>query len=274
MNSQTEELKAIRRYLLGQLPPAELPQLEERLLNDGEFYEELLIVEDELVDDYLTGELSASERVEFERFFLSTPERIHKVRFGRALKKYVTVSPALESSGIIDGPDSEFADRFARKPKRSWWPFFRLDPVLAYSLAAIVTLAAIGISWWVIKGRFAATPQGTVFAVALNPGGTRDDQATPQRFAIPPGTGTVRLRLQLMKNEYQSYAAVLNDLNGVVILRRDNLKIEADNGPPAVVVDIASGSLPPDDYLLKLSGITADGSSEGVGSYYFRLSGW
>ena len=271
MKTQTEAQQAIRRYLLGQLPQAELPQLEARLLNDGEFYEELLIVEDELVDDYLAGELSVLERGAFENFFLSTPERIHKVRFGRAFKKYVTVSPATEPSSVVVVPDAGFAERSARKPKRSWWSLFGLDPVLNYALAAIIAVAAIGISWWVIKARIAA-PQGTVFAVALTPGGTRDAQAAQQRFALPPGAGTVRLRLQLLQNEYQTYTAVVHDLNGVVIARKDNLKIEADSRPPTVVVDIESDSLPPNDYLLKLGGITAGGSSESVSSYYFRVS--
>src|ERR1700682_2490180 len=84
------EQETIRLYLLGQAPLEDSSKVEERLLTDGEFYQELLIVEEELIDRYLSGELSESERESFEPHFLLPPERQQKLRFARSLKKYVS----------------------------------------------------------------------------------------------------------------------------------------------------------------------------------------
>ena len=86
---ESQEHRGIRRYLLGVTQQEEQPQIEERLLTDSGFYEELLITEDDLIDEYLEGKLSPSEQRDFEEHFLSTPERQKKLRFAGALKKYV-----------------------------------------------------------------------------------------------------------------------------------------------------------------------------------------
>lgn len=87
MQLDDNEQERVRLYLLGQVPPDELAPLEERLLTDSPFYEELLIVEDELIDEYLNDELSQAERENFETHFLAPPERRQKVGFARTLKK-------------------------------------------------------------------------------------------------------------------------------------------------------------------------------------------
>ena len=81
MQLDYKEQESLRQYLLGSLPPEEIAALEERLLTDDVFYDELLMVEDELIDQYLSGEQSATERQSFEAHFAVAPERKQKVRF-------------------------------------------------------------------------------------------------------------------------------------------------------------------------------------------------
>src|SRR5947199_3004380 len=80
----------IKKYLLGQLAGADLAEIERRLLTDDEFYEEVQIMEDELVDEYVNSELSADERRLFEKNFLADPESRHKLRLGRALDRHLS----------------------------------------------------------------------------------------------------------------------------------------------------------------------------------------
>ena len=88
------EQTAIRQYLLKQLSDADQQAFELRLLTDDALSEELEIVEDELIDEYLANELSEEERVSFEKTFLAHPERQRKLKGGRALKRYLgTRSP-------------------------------------------------------------------------------------------------------------------------------------------------------------------------------------
>src|SRR5256885_4007625 len=79
----------IRKYLLGApLDAAQQRSLEERLLTEDDFCEEMDIAEEELIDQYLSNELSASERASFEQAFLNTIERQQKFSVARTLNRY------------------------------------------------------------------------------------------------------------------------------------------------------------------------------------------
>ena len=65
----------LRSYLLGTLPNPGQRELEERLFTDPDLYQELPIAEDELIDQYVAGELASLERQQFESHFLITVER-------------------------------------------------------------------------------------------------------------------------------------------------------------------------------------------------------
>ena len=114
----------MRAFLLGTLDKDHKTQFEERILIEPSVYEELLIDEEELIDQYVTGELSASERDQFESHFLITAERQKNLRFGKLLQKYVNShaqEPANTSrpgdyqvklSGVSSGTD-EFIDNYS-----------------------------------------------------------------------------------------------------------------------------------------------------------------
>jgi CHAT domain-containing protein/Tfp pilus assembly protein PilF len=73
--------------LLGQLAEADDEKVELRLLSDSEYSEELDIITDELIDQYIEGGLPAEEQDQLERHFLRSSERRNKIRFALALKK-------------------------------------------------------------------------------------------------------------------------------------------------------------------------------------------
>ena len=74
-----------RRYLLGDLSEAEQQLLEDKIMCERVLFRELLVVEDELIDEYVCKKLSDSERITFEKKFLhNNEERQRKLRFARA----------------------------------------------------------------------------------------------------------------------------------------------------------------------------------------------
>lgn len=77
----------LRRYLLGDLPEAEQRSVEVSFLQDPDYRESLLIVEDELIDDYLDGLLSQQESRRFAVYFLAAPLQQQKVNTARSVKK-------------------------------------------------------------------------------------------------------------------------------------------------------------------------------------------
>src|SRR6185295_8797716 len=84
----------IRSHLLGNLTEEELSRAEQRLLADDDYFEMLTAMEDELIDDYVSGDLTGEDRKQFEIYFLSSTERREKLRFAQTLKEYVSPIPA------------------------------------------------------------------------------------------------------------------------------------------------------------------------------------
>jgi hypothetical protein len=90
---QIADKQEMRSYLLGTLDSDRRTQLEETILSVPETYEELLIAEEELIDQYVAGGLSQLEQQQFENHFLITAERQKNLRFGQLLKRYVNSHP-------------------------------------------------------------------------------------------------------------------------------------------------------------------------------------
>ena len=86
----------IRSYLLGQVDEPEHEAIENAILTNEELFEELLVVEDEIIDEYVNGKLSPEARSHFENYFLAAPERIEQLRFARVFERYVSSQPAPE----------------------------------------------------------------------------------------------------------------------------------------------------------------------------------
>src|ERR1043165_1948967 len=96
MTLYSENENELRDYLLGDLTEEARRRVEQRLLTEPDFLEELLAGEAELVDEYVGDELSGDERLKFERHFLCTKERRQQLSFARALSRYVFESEAKE----------------------------------------------------------------------------------------------------------------------------------------------------------------------------------
>ena len=79
----------ICKYLLGELSERQQAELEARYFADDQLFEQLLMVEDELIEKYARGEVSGSERDLLERYFLRSQERRKRVMFVQALMKYL-----------------------------------------------------------------------------------------------------------------------------------------------------------------------------------------
>jgi hypothetical protein len=98
----SKEQQTVREYLLGLAPEGDSAHVEEQLLTDDAFYEELLIAEDELIDQYLNAALSPTEHHSFETHFLAAPERHRKLSFARAFHKYLALTTTSESLDTTD----------------------------------------------------------------------------------------------------------------------------------------------------------------------------
>ena len=271
MKLETTQEK-IRDYLLGRMPEEELAALDELLVTDGQFYEELLIVEDELIDEYLSNELSPDERKSFETYFLLTPQRREQLHFANTFHNYLI---SKESESESDHSAEEFqthsADVPKPPPKKAWYSSFLpiKNPALAYSFMAAMVLIVVGLSWLALRNP--ATPEpGTVYIATLTPGSTRSLSAS-NKIIIPAGTGTLELRLELLSNNYASYSVELLGEDRSTVWRADKLQLRSESGTQFVVARVPARLFPAGDYQLKLRAVNSAGKLEDLPSYSFRV---
>src|SRR5262245_12113838 len=102
MNLQPEE-NLLKWYLLGATSPEEDEWIEQNLRNEESWRTELLLLEDELIDDYARGALSINECQLFEKNFLDGPERRRKLLIAQAALKYASIhGPADLAADVND----------------------------------------------------------------------------------------------------------------------------------------------------------------------------
>jgi hypothetical protein len=277
MDQYTDEQEGIRLYLLGLLPERRRREIEERLLTDADLYEELLVVEDELIDRHLAGGLDGRESAAFESHFMCSAERREQVRFSAALRRYVAVGGATadEAAGEATAEAARESGRVAGAGGRrggflSW--LRAQNAALSFPLAAALLLLVFGVAWVALRGPHPGAARRP-FDVALTPDlRTRGGGADSQQVSAPPGTDALRLRLRLTADDFQSYRATLLDAAGATIFAADSLKPERSDGGAFVVLVVPARATPPGEYQLRLDGLSADGRAESADSYRFTVA--
>jgi hypothetical protein len=239
----------IRQYLLGQLPDDEKRQeIEQRLLSDAEFFEELEVTEEELIDEYLTGKFTEDERGRFEQYFLANPERKQKLRFARSLSRYVMTV----GSQNISVP---FWSHF--QSARNW------GLPAAAGIAVIVIVASIFL--------FSRQRMPPTFAtLTLTPSAsTRGEGAQATKVTLPIKADVIRLRLMFSEtsNPARRYRVELQSEVG-----ETKTLPTVGQDEQSVVAEIPAGQLSRGQYALKISVIKPDGTEERIrGSYLLTV---
>jgi anti-sigma factor RsiW len=307
----TKNERPLTAYLLGNLNPDEQQRLEQRLWIDSSVLDELERAEDELIDNYLEGALSGSEQEKFENCFLAAPERQRKLRFAKALKRYVA------THGMAASRWNVWRD--------SWAAFRRFqNPILNWSLAAALLLIVAGGSWAALRifrlqtaleqamtpsaqkllleerarnselrivlqneqdrrsllekqlaklnaGERPETSQPVLFACALNSGLLRDVGSSIQKLRIPRGTDLAQLTLNSAPDNYRRYQAVLQSVGGNEVCTQIFPKAKSAENNQPLRLILPAKPLIPGDYVLILSGTQSGEDFEEIGKYYFRV---
>jgi len=273
----------LRKYLLGDIPQEEQTRIEQRLLIDADFGEELSMTRTEMIDDYVADNLSSKEKEEFEKHFLSTPEHVQMIEIGRALNKRLedlSRGSAIANSSV---PGSYYIRH--------------RNAIISLTACAILLVGAY-VAWELVNHRrpnneaTEAQRQRAILEnelVKLNHSATGSAQ-TPfpvvslnlrpilvrdigenRSVVIPENPSIVRLRLELPVDKYQSYRASLQTDEGVDLGAIDGLG-ETLNSGKVVVLDLPSWLLRPGSYQIKLTGVLTSGQSEDITQYPFEFT--
>ncbi|MGB9181580.1 MAG: hypothetical protein WCB68_20290 [Pyrinomonadaceae bacterium] len=330
MTEQPDNEGLIVRYLLGELTEPEQKQIEENFLADDNYFEQILIVEDDLIDAYARGQLSPAEREQFEKSFLTNPQRRQRVAFARTLMQAVSQAPNTPLPA-------------AAQEKQTRWQAFLAslglqNRSLQFALmAAALALLVVGVVWLSVRRsgspaqredeRIAqqsqeapqaspvpasnreqtektqqtaqANEQTSAQSTPINQSPTRASHPVEETGAsrhvlaflilkptvrssgetntltLMPSHERVRLQIPLEdQNSYQSYALELRTAGGVQVLSQPDMKARQSRSGRSIIWTInARNFIHRDerDYTLKINGMTANGETETVGDYFFRI---
>ena len=132
--------KLIAQYLLGELPEEQQVEIEDRAFSDKDYLARITAVENDLIDEYVRGELSTADRQRFETRFLASAERRKRVEFAKALRTVVSESTAQEKNVVHDVRRWSWRD--------SLYAFLSgLNPAARPAFAAAAVLLILGAAW-------------------------------------------------------------------------------------------------------------------------------
>jgi len=267
MDSPTDATLA--RYLLGDLPPGEVEQLDERGVVDAVFAERLRSAEHDLADAYARGELSADDRRRWERTFGASAAGRDQLRLAQALAARERRAAPLRGE-------------FGRKPKRRTPGM----PLLGLAAAAVLALAvAIGYSvHWNGDGTSSVAtsvpPQNPPAAAANAPSAPRQrtmiaimlpaptrSAAQPPTLVVTTGTDDVRAELRLAPDDFTAYTVDLRDLSSQRIAWSSQELAPAERaGERVLLCTVPADVLHAGRFAFELRGV-APRRSEVLGSY-------
>lgn len=243
----TPEMHAkMRRYLLDRVTEVEREEIEKAILTNDDAFEELEIAESDLVDDYVYDNLSPADRSQGEKVFFNSADAQEKVRFFRALHRYVDSNKPV-SAAILT-------------PPQRWWNqgwIFRTG-------AACTVVAALLISVWYVRTH-RTRPESFVAITLTLSDSNRGEGNKSASVGLPLAADALRLELQLPDKNRGAYKVTL------VSPSEEPLAI-AEQDVQYVKVIIPSAQLKRGTYALHLYKLKPDGSEERVpGSYFFNV---
>jgi hypothetical protein len=202
----THSDQTIIRYLLNELSEEDGVSFEDAYLENEGLFERVRAVEEELIEDYVKGDLSGRQRRFFERHYLATGQRRARVETARKLVHVCSLeSPAKTAKGRRDGSRFSFVSWRLRLSERQYQA---LGFGVAAALVLIVGLASVN-ELRRLQGRLAAVSE---------------ERAGLERRALEAEQRMARERKQLAEERQQGIA--LRAELGDVSRRLDRLEEE------------------------------------------------
>lgn len=277
----------ITRFLLGDVDDEERQRLESLFISVHESRERILIVENDLIDDYLEDCLSASDRDKFVARYGYAPQQRRKLRIARSIKEYAVAKGKLTQTTTSVDPKR-------RTLLSSLWP---RRPAVFIPVAAMLAVACVVAVVWIMqlnsrraeeKNRRAAIereltdlnapaslrevrPQ--MFSMVLPPISVR---SVEPRAELTPRADVRVVELQLLwiqTERYAKYRAVVRRIDGTDEYTIPNLHVEKSVGGNYIRVRLPTRLLTRGLYRVNVSGVAGDGAAGQVEEYTFTVGG-
>jgi len=305
LNELLEKEEQLISYLLRDMSEAERKEIAQQFFADDELFEQLLVVENDLIDRYARGKLSAEKERLFEQSYLTTQPRRNRVATAKALIQTATESRVAKKN----------SQETKKTEKLSLLAWLR-QPVggIAWArgvVAALILFAVliVVILLWMNRNQksneivetppkpspsISPTPdnqpspsplneenkntpekktpdaetQKPLIATLLISGNAGRDGGTTPTATIYENTSAVRLQIKIKDTAYSSYSVTVRRASGTRdVWTQENL--EATKG--LVATTIPSQNLSQGDFLFVVEGKSDDGTKEIVKEGYFKI---
>ncbi len=148
----TVDRQWLRQYLLGQLnDPARQTEREtvECYFEDDEAFEDLLETENELMGQYLRGELSPEDHAAFAEYLNRLPDGRERLAFTKTLIEAVRPQAATEAA-TVHLPSGQPSRPEAERAPVSWWQAVWMM-IRQPALAALLILLGAAMTWLLMQ---------------------------------------------------------------------------------------------------------------------------
>jgi hypothetical protein len=294
------------RYLLRDLDEADRARLETEYLENDDTFEHLLSAEDDLIDAYARKELTADDRKRFEQIYLSSAQGTERVEFALALSRLTperTRSRPVESRTQFPRSLLNAFSVATRSPVLVWgaavaavavlaagiWlttevKRLRRDLVNVEAAHAAAVLREEDLSKQIATERergqrlVAERQRQTmgqpvnaplVATLILTPGSVRGIQQTPL-LSLEPETDLARLYVRITDDRSPQYRVRIRTVAGDDVWAQGRLTARSDGDGRYVIAFVPASALTRGDYILTVSGVSRNGTTEVVDEYYFR----
>lgn len=266
----------LREFLLGRVDDEERARIEDLFLTDPEARERVLVVEQELMEDYLEDELTSGDRENFLLRFGQTTAQQQQLRIDKAIKDWAVRENA--SSQIVRNNHSIWGELRT---------VLRMRPVFAIPVA-VALIIPIVVAFILVNNRVKRDTIEQELARLNTPASLRE--APPQTVLRDLSPVTVRgieeqtevkksadtqfveLRLPwIQKERYSMYKAEVRRLSGDESFTIRNLHGE-DDGRYVIRVRLPARILTRGQYQVQLSGFDDSGAVSQVEEYQFTCS--
>jgi hypothetical protein len=270
-----------RSFLLGDVDTSERQRIESLFLTDPEIRQTILLVEDDLFEDYLEGTLSSDDAEKFRAQYASAPLGRRKLRIAQSLRAH-----ASERSQKVSAPASVLEKlRLAMLGR----PFY-----LRFALVTLGIVVMISAVWMGLRIRRTARDNSQQVAIErqladLNSAASLNTKP-PQMLSLTVAPILVRsvqssseltlqpssqvIELQLLwtqKEEYSSYQAELGKVGSRKALKLPPLQLAKGPDGRLVRLRLPSGLFEVGLYRITLRGIGGDGAPETTEEYDFQI---
>lgn len=262
MNKELLTDALLREFLLGKVDDDERKRIEDLFLTDSEVRERVLVVEQELVEDYVEENLTVADRDEFLLRYGQTSAQQQQLRISKAIKDW-----ALRENAKNQLAAGSWWDRLCGK--------LGLKPAFVIPIAATAIIAVVVGAFW-LNSRMTRAALAKELAQLNTPVSLRETPPQMQSLNLSPvtvrsaapstsvlkrsaATGIVELRLPwIQKERYSTYRAELRRVGADESVAIPNLQAESDV-QSTIRLRLPARLLTRGQYQIDLTGVADDG---------------